>query len=93
MRRKKLNKNAYVLKTADSSCSLYFNGELVAVSNSAGDVVIDEDIDEQALNTVDQFVELLNSDNPLVFEIPRERLKTVILSLPNAPIFYNDWRG
>jgi len=93
MRRKKLNKNAYVLKTDDSSCSLYFNGELVAVSNSTGDIVIDEEVDEGVLKTVDQFVKLLSDDNPLVFEVPKERLKTIILSLPDAPIFYNDWRG
>ena len=76
----------------DSSYSLYLKGELVAVSDSAGDIVIDEEITEMALNEVDQFVELLNNDNPLVFEVPKELLNTVISSLPESPIFYHDWR-
>ena len=85
------------MKVADiipeSSYSLYLKGELVAVSDSAGDIVINEEITEMELNAVDQFVELLNNDNPLVFEVPKELLNTVISSLPESPIFYHDWRA
>lgn len=92
MRRKKLNKNAYVLEIIpDSTYALYLKGELAAVSNSAGDIVIDEEINEGTLETVDQFVKLLGNDNPLVFETPKELLMTS--DSLSAPLFYHDWRA
>lgn len=94
MKRKELNKNAYALEIIpDSAYALYFKGDLVAVSNLSGDIAIDEEIKEQTLETIDQFVELLNNDNPLVFEMPKERLKTVTSSIAEGPIFYDDWRA
>ena len=86
-----LNKNAHVLEIIPDSYALYFKGELVAISNLSGDLAIDEEIEEQALETIEQFAELLKKDNPLVFEMPKERLKTVMSSFSDTPIFYNDW--
>lgn len=92
MRRKKLNKNSYVLEIIpDSTYALYLKGELVAVSNSAGDITIDEEVDEGASETMEQFVKLLGNDNPLVFETPKELLMTS--DSLSAPLFYHDWRA
>jgi len=82
----KLNENAHVIESRSSEYALYVYGDLMAVSNVAGDILMDElhqyETSDEVIDTVDQFVELMKdstgADNPNMFFVSKKLLNNSV---------------